>query len=83
MALANAVALAPEDGRWVYLQGLFAQSRKRAALSYFERAFQLDAEYVPIRVALASTLLEQGSYERAAKLVEEYKAADRGVVLGE
>src|SRR6478609_7605150 len=49
VAFANAVALAPEDGRWAYLQGLFAQSRKRAALPYFERAFQLDNEYVPIR----------------------------------
>lgn len=75
-ALYDATQLAPQDGRWVYLQGVLADSRKQptVALGYFERAFKLDADYVPIRIALATALFAQGQLDRAAGLVDEYLA---------
>lgn len=76
VALYDATQLAPEDGRWVYLQGVLADSRQQpaVALGYFERAFKLNADYVPIRVALATALLGQGAVDRAMNLVDEYLA---------
>ena len=77
VALADAAALAPNDGRWPYLQGVLEHLRKNepAERAAFERAYALDKTYVPIRVALATALLEQGAADRAGQLVEEYLAA--------
>ena len=75
VALSDAAALAPNDGRWVYLQGVLAHTQKNAAArTYFEHAFQLDPNYVPIRVAFATALMEQNADDRAAKLLDEYLA---------
>ena len=73
VALGDAAALAPNDGRWVYLQGVLAHTQKNpAARTYFEHAFQLDPNYVPIRVAYATSLMEQNADDRALKLLDEY-----------
>lgn len=76
VALYDATQLAPEDGRWAYLRGVLASSRQQpaAALSYFEHAFKFNADYVPIRVAFAAALLEQGELDHASDLIDGYLA---------
>jgi len=73
----NASALAPNDGRWVYAQGLIARMQKRNAdaQNYFERALVLNKEYLPIRVAVANIRVEQGDLESARKLLSDFTAA--------
>jgi tetratricopeptide (TPR) repeat protein len=76
IAFENASALAPNDGRWVYAQGLIARMQKRNtdAQSYFERALALNKEYLPIRVAVANIRVEQGDLEAARKLLSDFTA---------
>ncbi|UXI67823.1 tetratricopeptide repeat protein [Tahibacter amnicola] len=73
VALFNANAVAPEDGRWIYVQGVLASQRNQAAVArdYFEKAFAVDKKYLPIRVALVTALLAQGEVARAGQLVDE------------
>lgn len=76
VALDDAAQLAPNDGRWPYLQGVLAHAQKNEAQArtYLERAYQLDQNYVPIRVALIASLQAQGDVARASKLVDDYLA---------
>ncbi|MDC8013506.1 tetratricopeptide repeat protein [Tahibacter soli] len=73
IALDNAVVVVPEDGRWIYLQGVLANARKQqaAARDYFERAFLVDKSYLPIRIALATALIEQGNLDRARQITDD------------
>ena len=90
VALEDAVRLAPNDGRWVYAQGILARAQKQNAVAqnYFELAFGLNQEYLPIRVAVASSKLDNGDFEGARKLLADYivKHNDQAVpyaMLGE
>jgi len=77
VALDDASQLAPNDGRWVYSQGIVARLQKQnaAAQSYFERALTLNQEYLPIRMAVVNLRLEHGDLENARKLLSEFTAA--------
>lgn len=76
VAFDDAARLAPQNGRWVYAQGLVARARKRNAEAdaYFKRAFALTPNYLPIRVILASSQLEKGDLEGARKLLADFIA---------
>lgn len=76
IAMYDAAALAPEDGRWVYVQGIIARAQNQHAEAggYFERAFALDQNYLPIRLAAAEVRLDQGDLGNAHKLVGDYLA---------
>lgn len=77
LALENASLLAPEDGRWVYARGVIARKQKQAAVAqnFFDLALQLDDKYLPIRVAVAQSRLDNGDAEGARKLIEPYAAS--------
>ncbi len=79
IALYDAAQLTPYDGRWPYLRGVLALSRKQRpqARSFFEHALELDRFYLPIRAALVTQLIEEGDLERARQLVDEYLAKDQ------
>lgn len=72
-ALENAIALAPEDGRYAYLLGVFlAQDGQLApARTQLERALALDKEYLPIRYRLAELLVAQDDLAGARRTLEE------------
>jgi tetratricopeptide (TPR) repeat protein len=76
VALENAALLAPNDGRWVYGQGIVARLQKQSAVAqnYFEQAFKLDPDYLPIRVTLARMRMESGDLDGARKLLDDYTA---------
>src|SRR5690606_15479750 len=76
VALENASLLAPEDGRWVYARGVLARKQKQAAVAqnFFDLALQLDEDYLPIRVAVARSKIDNGDLEGARKLIEQYTA---------
>ncbi|MGA9342583.1 MAG: tetratricopeptide repeat protein [Rhodanobacteraceae bacterium] len=76
VAMYDAAALAPEDGRWVYVQGIIARARHQEAdaSSYFERAYALDQNYLPIRLAAAEVRVQQGDLAAAQKLLSDYLA---------
>jgi tetratricopeptide (TPR) repeat protein len=76
IALEDAVLLAPKDGRWVYAQGILARAQKQNAVAqnYFDLAFGLNQEYLPIRVAVARSKLDNGDFEGARKLLADYIA---------
>ncbi len=78
VALEDAVALAPNDGRWAYAQGIVARLQKRNAdaLRHFERALELNKEYLPIRIAVVNARIEQGDLETAHRLLTEFTAAN-------
>lgn len=73
VALENAVSLTPDDGRWLYLQGVLAEQREKPAeaLDRYERAFLVNKEYLPIRIALVSALANQGNVDRARSVADE------------
>ena len=77
IALENASLLAPKDGRWVYVRGMLARANKQEAVAqnFFELAFQLDKEYLPIRMAVARMKLANGDIEGARRLLAEYVAS--------
>ena len=77
--LADAAALAPNDGRWPTCRGRArtpAQNETGGART-FERAYALDKTTCPSRVALATALLLWGAADRAGQLVEEYSPRTR------
>ena len=78
VALEDAAALEPNDGRWVYAQGIVARLAKQnaAAQTYFERALQLDQGYLPIRIAVVNARIEQGDLEGARKLLQDFTTSD-------
>jgi tetratricopeptide (TPR) repeat protein len=77
VALEDASLLAPKDGRWVYARGVLAQSQKHEAVAqnYFDIAFGLDKEYLPIRLAVARARLANGDVAGARQLMTEYVAS--------
>jgi len=77
IALEDAAALSPNDARWIYAQGIVArlQNQNAPALAYFEHAFALNQEYLPMRIALVNARIEQGDLESARKLLAEAAAA--------
>src|SRR5688500_3361146 len=76
VALENASLLAPEDGRWVYARGVLARKQKQVAVAqnFFDLALRLDDDYLPIRVAVARSKIDNGDLEGARKLIEAYAA---------
>jgi tetratricopeptide (TPR) repeat protein len=76
VALEDAAALAPKDARWLYSQGIVArmQNQNAAAQQYFEKALAIDQDYLPMRMAVVNSRLEQGDLEGAKKLLAEYTA---------
>lgn len=71
-ALDNAVAIAPEDGRFHYLKGVFAGQGGRLpeARAHYERALALDQNYLPIRYRLADTQVRLKDYAGAKRTLE-------------
>lgn len=76
VALENASLLAPEDGRWVYARGVLARKQKQVAVAqnFFDLALRLDPNYLPIRVAIARSRIENDDLEGARKLLAEFVA---------
>lgn len=76
IALDDAALLEPKDGRWVYAQGIIARAQKREAVAqnYFELAFGLDKEYLPIRITIARSKFNNGDFDSARALLNEYVA---------
>ena len=88
IALANATAIAPQNGRWIYMRGVLAATRGQndAAKQDFERAFALNQTYLPIRMAVASSRIASNDLEGARKLLEPFAARKQVVpiaVLGD
>jgi tetratricopeptide (TPR) repeat protein len=78
VALDDAAALAPKDARWIYAQGIIARMQKQnpAAQQYFEKAFAIDQQYLPMRMALVNIKIEQGDLDGAKKLLTDYTAGN-------
>jgi predicted Zn-dependent protease len=76
VALADAAALSPNNGHWVYAQGVVAATQRQdaAATAFFERAFSLSPDYLPIRAALANRRMAAGDLDGARQLLESYVA---------
>jgi tetratricopeptide (TPR) repeat protein len=76
VALEDAAQAAPKDGRWVYAQGLVARAQKQNAVAqnYFDLAFGLNQDYLPIRVMIARSKFDNGDLEGAHKLMSDYVA---------
>lgn len=77
-ALEDAAALAPSDARWMYAQGIVARIQKQnaAAQQYFEKAFAIDQQYLPMRMALVNIKVEQGDLDGAKKLLTDFTAGN-------
>jgi tetratricopeptide (TPR) repeat protein len=78
IAIDDAAALAPNDARWTYSQGIIArvQNKNAAAQQYFEKAFSIDQNYLPMRMALVNVKIEQGDLDGAKKLLTDYTAGN-------
>ena len=78
VALEDAAALEPNDGRWLYAEGIVARLRKQneIARGYFERALSLNQEYLPIRIAVVNAHIEEGDLDGARKLLTDFTAAN-------
>jgi tetratricopeptide (TPR) repeat protein len=76
IALEDAAGLAPNDARWIYAQGIVARMQKQnaAAQQYFEKALSIDQDYLPMRMAVVNSRIEQGDLEGAKKLLADYTA---------
>lgn len=88
VALADAVAIAPKNGRWLYMRGVLAATRNQndAARKDFEQAFTLDQSYLPIRMAVASSRMASNDLDGARKLLEPFATRQQVVpiaVLGD
>jgi predicted Zn-dependent protease len=90
VALTNAIALEPNDGRFEYLAGVFAAEAGdvAGARGHYERALKLDTEYLPIRYRLMAVQLQlndlagaRATAEAVAKLRPELAPAH--AALGE
>lgn len=71
-AIDNAIAIAPEDGRFPYLKGLFLsrEGRLAEAKSAFATARSLDPNYLPTRIRLASAELALENRDAARSALE-------------
>ncbi len=78
IALEDASALEPNDGRWAYAQGIIArlQKQNQAALGHFEHALELDQGYLPIRIAVVNARIEQNDLDGARKLLQDFTTSD-------
>src|SRR5690242_20709158 len=78
VALEDAAALAPNDARWAYSQGIVARMQKQnpAAQQYFEKALSIDPNYLPMRMAVVNIRIEQGDLDGAKKLLTDYTAVN-------
>ncbi len=78
IAIDDAAALAPKDARWTYAQGIVARMQKQNATAqqYFEKAFAIDQQYLPMRMALVNIKMEQGDLDGAKKLLTDYTAGN-------
>lgn len=76
VAFADAELIAPLDSRWSYLRALVATARGQdaAARQSFEKAYKLNPDYLPIRMALANSLIRANDLERARGLLDEFVA---------
>ena len=76
VALDNVTRLAPDNGGWVYAQGVVAHAQKREAdaRAFFTRAFSMSPGTLAIRVAMANVRIEQGDLAGARSLLSEYTA---------
>jgi len=88
VALADAIAIAPKNGRWLYMRGVLAATRNQndAAKQDFERAFALNPVYLPIRMAVASSRIASNDLEGARALLEPFATRKQAVpiaVLGD
>jgi tetratricopeptide (TPR) repeat protein len=71
-ALENALALAPNDGRFHYLKGVFEGQSNRLSEAHgaFTRALELEPNYLPIRYRLATTQLALNDVAGAKRTIE-------------
>ncbi len=71
-AMHNAASIAPEDGRFVYLQGVLAgmAGELPQARDLLRSALALDGNYLPIRYRLAAAQLELGELADARATIE-------------
>lgn len=71
-AIDNAIAVAPEDGRFAYLKGLYLLREGRAAdaRAQLTAALALDSQYLPIRIRLATAEIELGNLAAAKAVLE-------------
>ncbi len=78
VALEDAATLAPNDARWIYAQGVVARMLKQnaAAQGYFEKAFSIDQQYLPMRIAVVNSRLDQGDLDGARKLLSDFTAGN-------
>ena len=83
VAIEDAMTLAPKDGRWVYTRGILARAQKHDAIAqnYFDLAFTLNQEYLPIRIAVVRTKLANGDLAGAQKLLTDYVAKHKDQAL--
>lgn len=72
IAIENALALAPADGRYFYLLGVYAQQQgqEAQARAHLSRALQLDDTYLPIRYRLADLMYRANDNEGVKKTLE-------------
>ncbi len=74
-AYAEASRLAPRDFRWIYLRANVEEaSNPSAAAVLYRRSVEIDADYAPARIRLASALEKVG---RAVDADEHYREAAR------
>lgn len=78
VALEDAAALAPNDARWLYAQGIVARMQKQnaPAQQYFEKAFTIDPDYLPMRMAVVNVRMEQGDLDGAKKVLTDFTAGN-------
>ncbi|MEO7064072.1 MAG: tetratricopeptide repeat protein [Dokdonella sp.] len=83
VAIEDAMVLAPKDGRWVYTRGILARAQKQDAIAqnYFDLAFSLNQEYLPIRIAVVRAKLGNGDLAGARKLLADYVANHKDQAL--
>lgn len=76
VALDDAIAVAPQGARWLYARGVLALAMRQdaAATGYFERAFSLNKNYLPMRTALANQKIASGDLDGARTLLADYTA---------
>ena len=90
VAFDNAIALAPDDGRFLYLRGAFAEQAGRLdeAKTFLVQALAKDPDYLPIRYRLAETQLALNDLAGARRTTAEVVAkrpdlAPARVLLGQ
>lgn len=83
VALEDAARLAPDNGIWPYAQGVVAHLQKRddAARGFFNRAFSLSPDYLPVRVAMVNLRIQAGDLASARSLLTEYTPRHPGVAV--